>query len=187
MIRQDCKLIGLTLLFVAMFHSSAQGSRSASPPEKIEPGQAVVLHVWPKGLSLAFQGKAGQNLPEMAAPSLLPPPQLPPPSLPERLSFDRAVTCAVWKTDVLFIFAGKAGEAITISVKSKTPGLDPHVVLFDSEKNKEASDDDGGGHGDSLIKNHVLKRSGLYTLSVGTAGGNQGKVEVLLKKAGQAK
>lgn len=110
-------------------------------------------------------------------------PPLPPPALPERLAFDRAVTRAVWKEDVLFIFEGKAGEVITISVTSKIPGLDPHLALLDPEKKEEASDDDSGGHGDSLLKNHALQKSGLYTVRVGVAQGDDGKVEVLLKKA----
>jgi hypothetical protein len=102
---------------------------------------------------------------------------------PESLVPGQAVTCAVWKEEVLFLFEGAAGEVITIRVTSKTPGLDPHVALLDSENNKEASDDDSGGQGNSLIKNHALKRNGRYTVSVGTAQGDKGNVEVLLKKA----
>jgi hypothetical protein len=256
-------LISLALLFTALvlFHASAQGSRSASPPQKIEPGQAVVLHVWPQGLFVAFEGKAGETITlhvtsktqeggfdpfvrlldpagkeeasdddsggqgnclikdhalkkdgeyhvfigaddnkegeveillgagfragaEAAAPISSP---LPPPDLPERLTPDRAVTRAIWKNDLLFFFEGKAGEVITVRVTSKTRGLDPHVALLDPEAKKEATDDDSGGQGNSLIKNHALKRSGRYTVSVGTAQSDKGNVEVLLKKAKAAR
>jgi hypothetical protein len=106
----------------------------------------------------------------------------PPANLPETLVPGKVVLRTVWEEDVFFSFEGKAGEVITISVTSKTPGLDPHMALLDSEKTEEASDDDSGGHGDSLLKNHVLKKSGRYTVSVGAAQGEKGRVEVLLKK-----
>ena len=102
--------------------------------------------------------------------------------LPESLVPGQAVIRAVWKGDILFVFEGNAGEVITISVTSKTPGIDPHVALLDPEKEVEAFDDDSGGHGDSLLKNHALKKSGRYTVRVGAAQGDKGKVEVLLER-----
>jgi hypothetical protein len=107
---------------------------------------------------------------------------LPPPNLPERLTPGRAVTRTVWKNNLLFFLDGRAGEVITLSVTSKSPGMDPHVSLLDPDKHEEASDDDSGGQGNSLIKNHVLKKSGRYTVSVGTAEREEGRVEVLLEK-----
>ena len=102
----------------------------------------------------------------------------PRPNLPEFLVPGQAVTRPVWK-EILFSYEGQAGEVITISVTSKTPGLDPRLALLDPEKKEEASDDDSGGHGDSLLKNHALQKSGRYTVSV---QGDEGKVEVLLTK-----
>jgi hypothetical protein len=109
--------------------------------------------------------------------------EIPPPGLIELLKPDQGVVRTVWKEDILFVFEGQAGEVITISVKSKSPGLDPHVSLLDPEKKEEASDDDSGRRSDSLIKNHKLKKSGRYTVSVGVVQGSEGVVEVLLKKA----
>jgi hypothetical protein len=106
----------------------------------------------------------------------------PPANLPETLVPGKAVIRTVWEEDIFFSFEGKAGEVITIRVTSKTPGLDPHMALLGPEKKEEASDDDSGGHGDSLLKNHVLKKSGRYTVSVGAEGRDEGEVEVLLKK-----
>jgi len=136
MIRQHHGLIGLTILFavLVLFHSSAQGSRSASPPEIIEFGQAVVRHVWPKGLSVAFEGKAG--------------------------------------------------AVITLEVTSKTTtgGFDPFVGLLDPTGKEEASDDDSGGQGNCLIKDHVLKKDGKYRVVIGAEDHKEGEVEILLKK-----
>ncbi|HYU30797.1 MAG TPA: hypothetical protein VEW48_01420 [Thermoanaerobaculia bacterium] len=107
----------------------------------------------------------------------------PAPTLPENLVPGRAVTRTVWKKDLHFLFEGKAGEVIALRVTSKASGLDPHVSLIDPEDAEEASDDDSGEHGNSLIKDHILKRTGEYTVIVGSDGKAQGKVEILLEKA----
>jgi hypothetical protein len=139
MIRQRHGLIGLTILFavLVLFHSSAQGSRSASPPETIEFGKPVLRHVWPKGLSVTFEGKAG--------------------------------------------------EVITLEVTSKTAtgGFDPFIRLLDPTGKKEASDDDSGGRGNCLIKDHALKKDGHYHVFIGGEDNKEGEVEVLLTKADQ--
>jgi hypothetical protein len=107
----------------------------------------------------------------------------PHPNLPEILVPGKAVTRSIWEEDILFSYEGKAGETITLHVTSKTRGLDPHVALLDPEKQEEAADDDSGGQGNSLIRNHVLKKSGRYTVSVRTVEREEGRVEVLLEKA----
>jgi len=139
MSRKHRELISLVLFFTALslFHSSAQGSRSASPPETIEFGKPVLRHVWPKGLSV--------------------------------------------------IFEGKAGDVITLTVTSKiaTGGFDPYVRLLDPEEKEEASDDDSGGHGDCIIKDHALKKSGQYHVFIGGEDNKEGEVEILLTKADQ--
>jgi hypothetical protein len=95
----------------------------------------------------------------------------------------KVVTRSIWKGDILFFFKGKAGETITLHVASKTQGLDPYVALLDPDKQEEASDDDSGGQGNSLIRNHALKKSGRYTVKVGTAERKEGRVKILLNKA----
>jgi len=72
---------------------------------------------------------------------------------------------------------------ITLRATGKSLGLDPHVTLIDPNKKREASDDDSGGHGNSLIKNHALKRSGQYTVAVGLAESKEGDVEISPEKA----
>lgn len=110
-------------------------------------------------------------------------PQNPGPSLPVTLVPGQAVTQSIWKRDLRLVFTGTTDEVITLRVTSQTAGLDPHVSLIDPEKAEEAADDDGGENGNSLIKDHVLKRTGEYTVVVGSDGKVQGRVEILLEKA----
>jgi hypothetical protein len=107
----------------------------------------------------------------------------PKPTLTEHLMPGQAVTRRIWDRNLHFSFNGKADEVITLRVTSRTSGLDPHVSLLDPEEVEEASDDDGGEHGSSLIKEHTLKRTGVYTILVGSDGRLQGKVKILLEKA----
>ena len=110
-------------------------------------------------------------------------PPVPGPTPPENLVPGQAVIRAVWKKDLHFLFAGEAGEVITLRVTRKTPGLDPHVSLIDPEEGEEAADDDSGEQGNSLIQDHILKQTGEYTIIVGSDGKVQGNVEILLEKA----
>jgi hypothetical protein len=109
-----------------------------------------------------------------------------PPSPPEKLTPGRAMTRKIWE-DTRFVFDGKAGEVVTLKVTSKTPGLDLHVELLNPVEDTEAFDDDSGGHGNSLIKDHALEMDGRYTAVVGVAESNEGKMEILLKKTGLKK
>jgi hypothetical protein len=104
----------------------------------------------------------------------------PPPEPRTRLEPGRPLTMPVWGED-LFVFEGHAGELISLWVNSMSPGLDPNVSLVDPEGQVETSDDDSGGHGNSLIKDHALKKTGQYTVIVRSSDRAQGKVEVLLE------
>jgi len=136
MARQRRALIHLTCLLTAfvLFHSNAQGSKEASPIETLRFGEVTDRNVWPTGLSLSFEGKAGM--------------------------------------------------VITLKVTSKTTagGFDPFVRLIDPEEKEEASDDDSGGQGNCLIKDHALKKNGLYHVFIAGEDNKEGEVEVLLTK-----
>jgi len=101
---------------------------------------------------------------------------------PKKLLPGQPITQWIWK-EMHLLFDGKVGEVVTLKVTGKTPGIDPHVALLDPDDDKEAFDDDSGGHGNSLISNHTLKQSGRYTVIVELAGSDGGYVEILLKKA----
>lgn len=103
-----------------------------------------------------------------------------PPCIGERLEPGHEVTQRVWGGRCDFDYEGKAGEVITLKVVSKAPGLDPQVELLDPEGGEEASDDDSGGKGNPLIASHALKRSGRYTISIGSSDGRSGELSVLL-------
>jgi hypothetical protein len=103
-------------------------------------------------------------------------------TLPETLVPGKAVTRALWKDGVILFFQGKVGEVVTIHATSQTPGLDPNLALLDPEQKEEAFDDDSGGQGNSLIKDHALKKSGRYTVRINAAHEDGDKVEVLLTK-----
>ena len=62
-----------------------------------------------------------------------------------------------------YVFAGRAGDLVTITLEQLDGQLDPYLELLDPEGNVEASDDDGGGNSNSLIQDHRLLRSGKYT------------------------
>lgn len=98
----------------------------------------------------------------------------------ERLEPGHAISRRVWGERCDFLLQGKAGEVITLKIISKTPGLDPQVQLFDPDGREEASDDDSGGKGNPLIAGHVLKRSGQYTVGIGSADGRSGELSILV-------
>ena len=107
-----------------------------------------------------------------------------PPCFRFRLAPGQEMPVRTWKQCSGFEFSGQAGEVITIKVTGKTPGLDPNVRLYDPEGSEEAFDDDSGGNGNALIKEHLLLLSGTYTAIIGTDGNLDGEVTVLLEKLG---
>lgn len=86
----------------------------------------------------------------------------------------------MWGAPADYVHEGTAGEVISLSVDSRTPGLDPNVQLLDPAGYPEAFDDDSGGQGNALIKGHVLASSGTYTVRLRTDEDRTGEVTVLL-------
>jgi len=78
-------------------------------------------------------------------------------------------------------YEGKAGESLRISVsRTLTPGLDPYIHLLDPAGYEEAFDDDSGSNGNALIRDHVLRSSGTYTVSIGTEEDRTGVLAIVL-------
>jgi hypothetical protein len=109
--------------------------------------------------------------------------QAPPSRPPETLEPNRETVRVLWGESSSFVIPGQAGAVITLRANSKSPGLDPHLCLLDPENRVEAFDDDGGEHGNSLIKDHALKQDGQYTIVIGLDSEVQGEVEILLERA----
>jgi hypothetical protein len=86
----------------------------------------------------------------------------------------------LWGSAADYVYEGTAGEVVSLSVDSRTPGLDPNVQLLDPAGNPEAFDDDSGGKGNALIQGHALGSSGTYTVRLRTDEDRTGEVAVLL-------
>lgn len=103
----------------------------------------------------------------------------------ETLKFGEVADRNVWPTGLSLSFEGKAGDVITLTVTSKTTtgGFDPFVRLLDPAEKEETSDDDSGGQGNCLIKDHALKKNGQYHVFIAGEDNKEGEVEILLTKA----
>ncbi len=62
-------------------------------------------------------------------------------------------------------FAGQAEERVRIRMERAGGALDPLLLLSDSQGRELASDDDGGGGKNALIKDFLLPADGLYTIT----------------------
>lgn len=62
-------------------------------------------------------------------------------------------------------FAGQAGETVRIRMERAGGGLDPLLLLSDSQGRELARDDDGGGGKNALIEDFRLPSDGLYTIT----------------------
>ena len=80
-------------------------------------------------------------------------------------------------------FDGKAGQQVTIAARDFLgTGVDPLLVLLDSDGLALTGDDDGGGELDALISGFELPADGVYTAALSHAnGGYKGKIRVSLR------
>ena len=98
-----------------------------------------------------------------------------------RLQSGEPIDVRMWGELCDCTYQGTAGETIQISVsRTMAPGLDPYVRLLDPSGAEEAFDDDSGSNGDALIQGHVLRSSGIYTVSIGTDENRTGELSVVL-------
>ncbi len=86
----------------------------------------------------------------------------------------------------IFVFAGHAGEKITLSTSTqKDQQIDSLLILADNKLNPLTADDDSGGNMNAAITNYVLPQDGSYAVILSHAGGNtNGNVRLLLTIAG---
>jgi len=105
-------------------------------------------------------------------------------SIDETIDFGKATTVEMdYGTVARLTFTGEAGQRVTLTARdSEGMGVDPLLVLLDSEGNPIAGNDDGGGEYDSMIGDFELLADGSYTAVVSHAnGGFVGTVTVSLK------
>ena len=100
------------------------------------------------------------------------------------IDFGESVTVAMAQGLVARIrFTGEAGQPVTIAARDNlAAGVDPLLVLLDTDGLPLTGDDDGGGELDALISDHELPADGVYTLALSHAnGGYEGKIRVSLR------
>lgn len=80
-------------------------------------------------------------------------------------------------------FDGELGQRVTITARDGLGvGVDPLLVLLDTDGNPIAGNDDGGGELDSLLRDYELPANGTFTAVISHAnGGFVGTVNVSLK------
>ena len=80
-------------------------------------------------------------------------------------------------------FAAQAGQLVTLAARDFLgEGVDPLLVLLDSDGVPLTGDDDGGGELDALISGFELPANGIYTVLLSHAnGGYEGKIRVSLR------
>lgn len=111
-------------------------------------------------------------------------PEGPSPQLGGRLEPGVEVQVRLWGQPADYVYPGKAGQVIDLSVASRTRGLDPNVQLLDPAGSEEAFDDDGGENGDALIRDHALLHDGDYKVRIDSDESRPGEVAVLLSVDG---
>lgn len=80
-------------------------------------------------------------------------------------------------------FEGEAGQLVSISARDYLgTGVDPLLVLLNTDGIPLLGDDDGGGETDALIANYELPADGAYTVMVSHANaGFAGKIRVIMR------
>lgn len=80
-------------------------------------------------------------------------------------------------------FDGELGQRVTITARDGLGvGVDPLLVLLDTDGNPIAGNDDGGGELDSLLRDYELPANGTFTAVISHAnGGFVGTINVSLK------
>ena len=109
----------------------------------------------------------------------------PSPTLGGRLEPGVPLSVSLWGEPADYVFDGKAGEVIDLSVTGTTKGLDPNARLLDPSGQEEAFNDDGGGNGNARIKGHPLASTGTYTVRIETDEDQPGDVTVFLTVPGR--
>ena len=74
---------------------------------------------------------------------------------------------------MIYAFAGRKGDKLTITMNRVTGNLDARVVILDVNQHVLASDDDSGGHQNALLT-FAVPSTGVYYLAATRFSGTDG-------------
>lgn len=102
------------------------------------------------------------------------------------LSYGAVVTGEITdaQPEVVYTFAGRTGDRVTVRMEALDATLDPLLILADAEGNLILRDDDSAGNLNALIDSHLLTQEGEYTIIAtrfgGENGSSRGRFELIL-------
>lgn len=94
----------------------------------------------------------------------------------QRISYGTTITGRIDEItpEILFVFFGTKGDAITISLNRGDGDLDPTLYLLDSNQTVIKQDDDSGGGQNARMTRFVLPESGAYYIKAARFSGTDG-------------
>lgn len=92
------------------------------------------------------------------------------------LSYGTSVTGEISadNPDDLYVFYGRAGEVVSISMTRIDGNLDAYLELLNNAQEVVAGNDDGGNNQNALIANYSLPSTGMYTIRARRFSGSEG-------------
>ena len=82
-----------------------------------------------------------------------------------------------------YLFNGRTGDRISLTLDAIDPTLDPQVAVLDPEGNEVVRDNDSGGNLNALIAAYLLRTDGQYTIVASRRGASRGRFELVLDGA----
>ncbi|MCY4465784.1 MAG: PPC domain-containing protein [Chloroflexi bacterium] len=81
--------------------------------------------------------------------------------------------------DDLYVFYGRAGEVVSISMTRVDGNLDAYLELLNNAQEVVAGNDDGGNNQNALIANYSLPTTGMYTIRARRFSGSEGNPDTV--------
>ena len=80
----------------------------------------------------------------------------------------------------VWLFEGRAGQRVTISLREDNSGLDPILILVGPDGTELQYDDDGWGYPNAIIQDYRLPQDGTYTITALGFGSSSGAYALTL-------
>jgi hypothetical protein len=98
-------------------------------------------------------------------PTLTPTPVIPSVQIGTAFTFNGTGTISTTDWRVRYVFEAKAGDAITVEMKTDSPRLDPLLILEDETGHRLfVNDDSPEGNDNAAIREYEIETDGTYTL-----------------------